>query len=120
MDAVEFLRDFRRMCSRYRSTCTVCTGCELEDAQCRPTEKDFDPKKVIRVVEEWAKEHPVKTRLSETKKLFPDIPLLYYYPLGCVKMYDKNAECTGICSACQRDFWHEQIEENEKNEEKEE
>lgn len=117
MDAVEFLRDFRRMCSSHGCTCT---GCELEGAQCRPTEKNCDHEKVIRAVEEWAKEHPAKTRLSEFKKLFPDIPLLFHYPIGCVKMYDKKAECTGVCCSCQRNFWLEQIDENEKSEEEEE
>ena len=74
MDAVEFLRDFRRMCLSYDN----CTGCELRCAECSPTEEDCDHEKVIRVVEEWAKEHPVKTRLSEFNKLFPN----YNYPSG--------------------------------------
>ena len=71
MDAVEFLRDFRRMYSSY----DACTGCGLKDAQCGTTVKDCDHEKVIRIVEEWAKEHPVKTRLSEFKKLFPKLQL---------------------------------------------
>lgn len=64
MDAIEFLRDLRRMCLSYDN----CTGCEFKSAECSPTEEDCDHEKMIRVVEEWAKEHPVKTRLSEFKK----------------------------------------------------
>ena len=72
MNAVEFLRDFRRMCSSYGDTCS---GCEFQSAECAPTEEDCDHEKLVRVVEEWAKEHPVKTRLSEFKKLFPKLQL---------------------------------------------
>lgn len=118
MDAIEFLRDFRRMCSSYGNG--SCDKCKLAHTMCNVNECECDHKEVIRVVEEWAKEHPVKTRLSEFKKLFPDIPLLFHYPIGCVKMYDKKAECTGICCSCQRNFWLEQIDENEKSEEEEE
>ena len=60
MDAVEFLRDFRRMCLSYDR----CTDCELDDGQCSPMEENWDHEKVIRVVEKWAKEHPAKTRLE--------------------------------------------------------
>lgn len=41
MDAVEFLRDFRRMCSSYDD----CTGCELRSDDCIPTEEVCDHKK---------------------------------------------------------------------------
>ena len=61
MDAVEFLRDFRRMCSSYGSTCA---GCELEYDLCETTRRNCNHEKVIRIVEKWAKEHPVKTRLE--------------------------------------------------------
>ena len=60
MDAVEFLRDFRRMCLSYDD----CTGCEFDGYQCSLMTKDCDHEKVIRVVEKWAKEHPAKTRLE--------------------------------------------------------
>lgn len=114
MDAVEFLRDFRRMCSSYRSTCT---GCELEDAQCRPTEKDFDPKKVIRIVEEWAKARPVKTRLSEFAKLMPNYQKNENnsgVPMECIKIFDQGQSCTfESCLDCQKRFWLTPIEEEE-------
>lgn len=115
MDAVEFLRNFRRMCLSYGDTCA---GCELEDAQCSPTEKDCDNEKVIRVVEKWAKEHPVKTRLSEFLKLFPNASVTQIdgCPGSCIKIFDLTADCevSGKCPDCKKKFWLTPIEEEEK------
>lgn len=115
MDAVEFLRDFRRMCWSYGGTCT---SCELKGAQCRPTEKDCDHEKLIRVVEKWAKEHPVKTRLSEFVKIFPNYKKDENYsgiPRDCIKIFDQGASCTfSSCLDCQKKFWLTPIKEEEK------
>ena len=112
MDAVEFLRDFRRMCSSYDD----CTGCELDDDQCSPTEEDCDHEKVIRVVEKWAKEHPVKTRLSEFKKLFPNASeQAGGCPNCCVIKFDSTVSCKDSegCLDCKKKFWLTPIEEEE-------
>ena len=111
MDAVEFLRDFRRMCLSYDD----CTGCDLKDAQCETTEEDCDHEKVIRVVEKWAKEHPVKTRLSEFLKLFPNASVQAGgCPGSCIKIFDLTADCKGEkCSECKKKLWLTPIEEEE-------
>ena len=109
MNAVEFLRDFRRMCLSYDN----CTGCELEDAQCETTEKDCDHEKVIHVVEEWAKAHPVKTRLSELLKLFPNAPeQAGGYPDLCVQFFDSTVRCKDSerCLDCKKKFWFTPID----------
>ena len=105
MDAVEFLRDFRRMCLSHRGTCT---DCKLEGAQCGPKGKDCNHEKLVRVVEEWAKEHPVKTRLSEFLKLFPNASLQEEgYPDLCVKFFDSIVNCKDSkgCHECKKKFW---------------
>lgn len=113
MDAVEFLRDFRRMCLSYDN----CTGCELRGAECSPMEEDCDHEKVIRVVEEWAKEHPVKTRLSEFLKLFPNASVTQIdgCPASCIKIFDLTANCKDSekCSDCKKKFWLTPIKEEE-------
>lgn len=104
MDAVEFLRDFRRMCLSYDN----CTGCELRCAACIPMEEDCDHEKVIRVVEEWAKTHPVKTRLSEFKKLFPNASeKAGGCPDCCVNKFDSTVSCkdSDTCLECKKKFW---------------
>ena len=112
MDAVEFLRDFRRMCLSYDD----CTGCELRSAACIPTEEDCDHEKVIRVVEKWAKEHPKKTRLSEFLKLFPNATAPEEgCPDLCVKFFDSTVNCKDSegCLDCKKKFWFTPIEEEE-------
>lgn len=110
MDAIEFLRDFRRMCSSYG---TICTGCKLKDAHCIPTENNCDHEKVIRVVEEWAKEHPVETRLSEIKKMFPNYNYPSNLPRACVRVFDCTVICSLNCHECKKKFWLTPIEEKE-------
>ena len=112
MDAIEFLRDFRRMCLSHRGTCT---DCKLEGAQCGPKGKDCNHEKLVRVVEEWAKEHPVKTRLSELLKVLPNCRRVQGYPEHCILEYDSKQKCVGRrCLDCKRIFWLTPIEEEEK------
>lgn len=109
MDAVEFLRDFRRMCSSYRPTCD---GCKLRGGYCALD--DCDHQKMIRAVEEWAKEHPAKTRLSEFKKLFPNASVQEEGCPGlCIKFFDLFANCEDSkeCLDCKKKFWLAPIEE---------
>lgn len=65
MDAVEFYRTFKRMC--YKTDCKDC----LLDQKCRPS-ANVEPEEVVELVEEWAKEHPAKTRQSEFLRMFPN------------------------------------------------
>lgn len=111
MDVVEFLRDFRRMCSSYGGSCI---GCGLRGAECTPTGKNCDHEKVIRVVEEWAKEHPVETRLSEIKKLFPNYNYPSHLPRACVRVFDCTVICRINCHECKKKFWLTPIKEEEK------
>ena len=111
MDVVEFLRDFRRMCLSYDN----CTGCELRGAECSPMEEDCDHEKVIRVVEKWAKEHPVKTRLSELLKVLHNCRRVQGYPEHCILEYDTKQKCMGRrCLDCKKIFWLTPIKEEEK------
>lgn len=63
MDALEFLKERRRMCSSYEH----CENCPLEESNCTVSDlvdSDEDYKRVIAAVEQWSKEHPAKTRLT--------------------------------------------------------
>nr|DAG59080.1 MAG TPA: Formiminotransferase domain [Caudoviricetes sp.] len=66
MDAVEFLNEGTRMCNSYEA----CVGCPMwETDDCCMVSMNL--KRMINIVEQWAKEHPVKTRQSE---FFEDVP----------------------------------------------
>ena len=105
MDAVEFIKQVRRM------------GKQKGEAICfKLEEKDTE---IVARVEQWAKEHPVKTRQSEFLKQWPDAKigddgLLSIAPcqlnvelLQCESK--KDCEDRGVCDKCRRDFWLKEI-----------
>ena len=103
MDAVEFLKARTRMCNYYMNYCRNCPGNEVEYcATLCANAIDLVP-----IVEQWAKEHPVKTRQSEMLKLFPSAsidggalcicpmtldPETYKTDSGCIPMRN-SVEC---------------------------
>ena len=106
MDAVEFIRQVRRM------------GKQKGEAICFKLE-EIDTE-IVEQVEQWAKEHPEKTRMSEFLKMWPDaeisddgLPSIAPCQLD-VRLIDgespKDCEDRGVCDKCRRDFWLKEIE----------
>lgn len=61
MDAVEFLREKKRMCNSYDS----CSKCKLLGGKCNISEIEHDEMKdAVSIVEEWSKGHPFKTNIQ--------------------------------------------------------
>lgn len=54
MDAVTFVKEYRRLCDEYPA-CIRCPLGKFEDCV------DADPEEMVKVVEKWSKEHPVVT-----------------------------------------------------------
>lgn len=125
MDAVEFYKSMKRMCysgemcekcplynnfSEMGSVCDVLLHIEDEKAS-----------RVKSIVEQWAKDHPVKTRQSEFLKKFPDAYLSAITrllpcsldktlkPLRCAKYGYLSITCR--CDKCRDDYWNEEVSE---------
>ena len=105
MDAVEFIKQVRRM------------GKQKGEAICfKLEEKDTE---IVDQVEQWAKEHPVKTRQDEFFNQWPDAEIGYdglptvapcqlnVELLQCESQDD--CENRGVCDKCRRDFWLKEI-----------
>lgn len=112
MDAVEFLKQFNRMCKTYNDD--GCTECPAYKYRCGE-EFDAQEEDGVSIVEQWAKEHPVKTRQSELLKLFPETEMIDDYICICpsrfVEGYREPAQnCNMNCEKCKRDFWLKEIE----------
>ena len=117
MDAVEFLKQFNRMCKAYNDD--GCKECPAYKYRCG---EEFDEQEEdgVSIVEKWAKEHPVKTRQSEFFKQWPDAEIGYdglptvapcqlnIELLQCESQDD--CEDRGVCGKCRRDFWLKEIE----------
>ena len=106
MDAVEFIKQVRRM------------GKQKGEAICFKLE-EIDTE-IVEQVEQWAKAHPIKTRQSEFLKQWPDAeigddglpsvaPCQLYKDM---EEKDENGVCCKNCGCgiCRRDFWLTEIE----------
>lgn len=109
MDAVEYVKTRHRLCATFLR----CTNCPLKGNCGSPT----DPEGNVKAVEEWAKEHPAKTRQSELLKLIPNAKMIdgaiNVYPCLIDPLYDEShmGECTGRdCDQCRKKYWTEEIE----------
>ena len=117
MDALEFLRERKRMCN----LCKHCEGCPLERAGCGlgTSASDEEYEKLIATVEQWSKEHPRNTRQTELLKMFPEAHVsangsLCLCPASVSAAYrDENGICKGRrlkCTDCCKEFWGQEVE----------
>ena len=114
MDAVEFLKALGRLCNNYLcgDNCPLIDSCD--------DESDDGYVRKVQIVEQWAKEHPVKTRQSEFFKQWPDAEigddgLPSVAPCQLYKDIEEKDEngvcCKNLeCAECRRDFWLKEIE----------
>ena len=114
MDAVEYVKQRKRMCDYYVN-CGDCPAVNYEEC----SSLNGIPK-MVPIVEQWAKEHPVKTRQSEFLKQWPDAEIDYDgLPTVAPCQLDvklihgesqKDCEDRGVCDKCRHDFWLKEIE----------
>lgn len=101
MDAVEFIKQARRMGKAKGEV--ICFKLEETDTE------------IVERIEQWAKEHPVKTRQSELLKLFPETEMIDNYVCICPSRFvegyrEVGQNCNMNCEKCKRDFWLKEIE----------
>ena len=113
MDAVEYLKALGRLCNNYLcgDNCPLIDSCD--------DESDDGYVRKVQIVEQWAKEHPVKTRQSEFLKMWPDAEVGDdgYPSVAPCQLYkdieekDENGVCCKNCGCaeCRRDFWLKEI-----------
>ena len=114
MDAVEFLKVLGRLCNNYLcgDNCPLIDNCD--------DESDDGYVRKVQIVEQWAKEHPIKTRQDEFLKQWPDAEIGDdgYPSVAPCQLYkdmeekDENGVCCKNCGCgiCRRDFWLKEIE----------
>ena len=117
MDAVNFLKERARMCEANQTGETTCENCAAYKgvSQCYKLGEPKDPEKMVAIVEQWAAEHPIKTRQSVFLEQYPEARLskdgvLLICPRTISSAY-RNEEGTcnianhGTCADCRREFW---------------
>lgn len=108
MDAVECMKTVTRMLKSGTIDCAI--------QKYISAQKKNDYEGMVKAAEQWAAEHPAKTRQSEFLKMFPDAPI--YPDTGLVRVSPcqvDRALCgncpTGIdCIECRKAFWLAEVE----------
>lgn len=114
MDVLEFLKERKRMCKSFG---TSCDGCPLHGHPCTSISSmnDGDCERLLVEVEQWSKEHPRKTRQSVFLEQWPNCQMDDDGIVGtCPRSVDKNYICDvnrfAGCPNCRRDFWMQEVE----------
>nr|DAJ81065.1 MAG TPA: hypothetical protein [Caudoviricetes sp.] len=116
MDAVEYLETLQRMC-RSNMECTTCTIYKVVGQECglfsAGSEKLVS---TITSVENWAKEHPVRTRQSVFLERYPNaktdedgvLSICPDYIEGSCRKYE------GVgCNGCRRKYWGQEAQDDD-------
>lgn len=116
MDALEFLRERKRMCESFG---TSCDGCPLHGHPCTSISSmnDGDCERLLVEVEQWSKEHPRKTRQSVFLEQYPEAELgidgvIEICPSRVSATYrrDTGPCADGNCVGCRREFWGQAVD----------
>ena len=117
MDAVNFLKERARMCEANQTGEMTCENCAAYKgvSQCYKLGEPKDPEKMVTIVEQWAAEHPIKTRQSEFLKHYPGARILTHGCLNACPMdvfSDADINCNAQpCFECRKAFWLAEVEE---------
>jgi hypothetical protein len=126
MDAVEYIKEAKRIC-KSRSVCKSVSGkCPLldENGHCTATADicaaDIIEKteKAVQIVEQWAKDHPIKTRQSKFLKMFPgakiDSGVIIFCPKFLLPEREGEVYCRKHikCKECRKDYWLTEVTDN--------
>ena len=120
MYAVEFFKTANRLCKNQRR----CEECPIHknDIGCMVGFDDDSIKSIeetVSKVEQWAKDHPAKTRKSKFLKMFPNAQMVGIERIFCVAHFDITKKCKGInpseeqCIDCRYRFWNEEMADND-------
>lgn len=109
MDALEFIKAIKQMLSAGANNSTV--------QKYISAYKKNDCEGMVKAAEQWAAEHPIKTRQSVFLEQFPNAPIYtntHNVALDpCLVDTTLRGHCpTGRgCDICRREFWMQEVEE---------
>lgn len=119
MDAVEFLKTVNRLCRAEED----CSSCPLNGYACDANLKDVarhytleSVQDMVQKAEQWAKEHPVKTRQSEFLRMFPNADFCQgVIDISPCSIEKEMKKCCGDreCDECKRTYWLTEVTNND-------
>ncbi len=110
MDAVEYIKERERMCADHDD----CVGCGLRcEIRGLCGEDAMRVEDVVRVVEQWSREHPVMTNAQKFEEVFGEKPTISNGELMCPPIvFRESKDCSCKCSECDQ-WWNEPYKEPE-------
>ena len=116
MDAVEYVKTLRRLC-KSKECCSECKLYNKKGGYCIVDTNEY-AEKAVQIVEQWGKEHTVKTRQSEFLKRFPNAKTMNDVITICPNDIDstyRNMEyCDhSFCEECCKKYWNEEVTDND-------
>lgn len=116
MDAVEYVKTLCRLCKN----CSECPLRNKEDGSCIVNRSEH-AEKAVQIVEQWAKDHPLKTRQSEFLKIFPETAVRDGVIFLCPKLTCQTLAGTDSiswckrndCAKCRREYWLAEVTDND-------
>ena len=120
MDAVEFFKTANRLCKNQRR----CEECPIHknDIGCMVGFDDDSIKSIeetVSKVEQWEKDHQVKTRQSELFKLFPGVKIddgvIAFCPSNFLPKVERSSYCEKHknCEECRKEYWLTEVTNND-------
>lgn len=125
MDAVEFFKTVKRLCKN--QGCDGCPVCKNDTCMVMLMARiygasDESIEETISKVEQWAKDHPVKTRQSDFLKMFPRAKVRDGVISLCPEVYCITILGTDFigcnpndCAKCLREYWLAEVTDNGNN-----
>lgn len=118
MDAVKYFKLKGKMTLNCQTDCRICK-LSLYNNSLKKLCRFFEIQKAdeaVAIIEKWAEEHPVNTRMSDFLEKFPKAEVLKYgyeeYVDICPVSIDTTRTCpNGECKNCKLEYWNEEVEE---------
>ena len=118
MDAVKFVKEYLRMCTKV-DDCEDCPVYKTDFCTVPAKERSQESaEEIVELVEEWSAAHPRKTRQSVFLEQYPNARIdsqavIYVCPADAYgdKVCPKNEENVHMpCRDCRRNFWLQEVE----------
>lgn len=115
MDAVKFIEERNRMCNSFGDRCTGCPASNACGCCAVDQASTLDATDQVAIVEDWSKEHQIKTRNSEFLKNYPNAINCEGVICICPKLVDESYNpCNGCsktpCDECKEEYWTQEVE----------
>lgn len=119
MEAVEFFKTVNRYCKN--QGCKKYLACRGDLCMIWPDDDSVKSiEETISKVEQWAKDHPVKTRQSEFLKMFQnaridDSGVLIFCPKDFLPVGARSTYCEEYkdCKECRKEYWLTEVPDND-------